>query len=688
MFQDGTSDFLPKLPSLSRAFASLPDNSEETHDDSKRVKDQSQLNFLLIGTCDGNMYLSVFGLFSCGVTNINSYMSTNDKKKYTSVLNAELSADMKSMFVLVAVDAEKFYPEPMKEENEIPKKDYTRVPVKGKKKLPILSSIKISNYQEKYKRRELKLVILDTRILSSRSRELHALSQKQGHIISLMDYLSETMRSIIEAWENIYLLEIESKLSKHAESLPESSLSADLLELLLFGAPTDSLGDFLLNEVNDKAIKKLGHSIELSHSNIQKLILKHLLSVGQNLAYHLAEMKGMAKLSDRFKVLGLEEEAVAEAFSAAGAFLIKSTEVQLVIDESMKRYKAFFRWLYAIILRFADDRVPDLTMSDINQQDLDFIAEYLQKLDIQTDEDGFTKRHCFLDRLGQYLDNRDLTTPSESENDNQWQKLLEVNPCLQNHCSVVKRCKNTSLVQQHEHLEKALSKVFRTPEYAIGNMFQLKKIVNIADTSFKKITMCSVDDNTIIISFIKLTSPLVFHMVKVAAEGNSCEAELKTVTFKSEDRLVMKCLDVQFYHSESLSVLFEEQDDNKNAVIAQIKSKYIYENCCSLIDADVLKNSIAVRQIPDFVASNFAVSGSRKVAVVLSSGRRKVRLFEMEAEDEDEEEEMSPIDPAPSMIGVQKEGSLSEANGVLVVKLPQNNGTECEEDSVIEIECS
>lgn len=678
---------MPKLPSLSRAFASLPDNSEETHDDSKRVKDQSQLNFLLIGTCDGNIYLSVFGLFSCGVTSINSYMSTDEKEKHTSVLNAELSADMKSLFLLVGVDDEKFYPEPMKEENEIPKKDYTRLPVKGKKKSPILSSVKIPNHQEMYKKRELKLVILDTRILSSRSRELHALSQKQGHIISLMDYLSETMRSIIEAWENIYLLEIESKLSKHAESLPESSLSADLLELLLFGAPTDSLGDFLLNEVNDKAIKKLGHSIELSHSNIQKLILKHLLSVGQNLAYHLAEMKGMAKLSDRFKVLGLEEEAVAEAFSAAGAFLIKSTEVQLVIDESMKRYKAFFRWLYAIILRFADDRVPDLTMSDINQQDLDFIAEYLQKLDIQTDEDGLTKRHCFLDRLGQYLDNRDLTTPSESENDNQWQKLLEANPCLQNHCSVVKRCKNTSLVQQHEHLKNAISKVFRTPEYAIGNMFRLKKIVNIAETSFKKITMCSVDDNTIIISFIELTSPLVFKMAKVSAEGNNCEAELKTVTFKSED-IVMKCLDVQFYHSETLSVLFEEQDDNKNAVIAQVKSKYIYENDCSSIDAEVLKNCVAVRQIPDFVASNFAVSGSRKVAVVLSSGRRKVRLFEMEAEDEDEEEEMSSIDPVPGVIGVQKEGSLSDANGVLVVKLPQNNDTECEEDSVIEIESS
>lgn len=617
-------------------------------------------------------------------------MTTNEGGKNTSVLNAEMSPDMKSLFLLVAVDEEKFYADTMDEENgtvkvdscDVPKEenadklvsDQEKTETKGvpeavnheslksescneneKDKLndkPSLS--KASTDRKTFRKRAIKVVILDTRVLSSRSRELHALSLKHGHIISLLDYLEQTMRSIIEAWENIYLLEIESKLSKHAESMPEGTLSADFLELLLFGVPSESLEKFLMKELNDKGIKKLGHSIELSHSNIQKLILKHLLSVGQSLAYHLAEMKGMSKLTDRFKVLGLEEETVAKAFSAAGAFLIKATEVQLVIDESMKRYKAFFRWLYAIILRITDDRIPDLTMTDINQQDLEFIADYLHKLDVISDEGGIRKRHCHLDRLGQYLVNRDLTTPADSEQKNHWQKLLEDNPCLQNHYSIIEKIKHTSLVQQHDHLKEAIDNVFKTPEYAIGNMFQLKKIINIANVACNRLCMSLVEDHTILVSLIEGYAPDFFQLYQIPVDENRTDVKSKFVSFKSEKSVVMKCVDVQFYLPEILSILLEEGDENKNAVIVQMMTKPIYGNSSDTIDGNTLTGSIETRQIPDLVASSFAVNGFRKVAIVLSESRRKVRLFEMEAEDDEEEEDISQVESQSSFSETQK----------------------------------
>lgn len=570
-------------------------------------------------------------------------MPPDKHKKHVSVLNAEMSHDMKSVFLLVAVDSKKLNMETMNEENEGSPKGTEEAHANDKtenkaQETPVEgAAAEQCVVQDSSAKRELTMVILDTRVLSSRSRELHALSLKHGHIISLLDYLSQTMRSIIEAWENIYLLEIESKLSKHAESLPEGSLSADLLELLLMGVPSEPLENFLLKELNDKAIKKLGHSIELSHSNIQKLILKHLLSVGQSLAYHLAEMKGMAKLTDRFKVLGLEEETVAEAFGAAGAFLIKSTEVQLVIDESMKRYKAFFKWLYAIILRISDDRIPDLTMTDINQQDLELIADYLNKLDVASGSDG-SKKHSFLDRLGQYLVNEDLTTPSEC--DNQWQKLLDANPCLQDHYSIIKRNKATSLVQQHNILKQAINNVFKTPEHAIGNMFQMKRVISLLETESKNLSMSLVDDNMSLVSLIEDTAPNYVQLIQVLADGEEYSVKRRMVSFKSDDTKPMKCLDAQFYLPEILSVLLEEPDENRTAVISQVMTKPIYESSSDVVDGRSLGDSVVLRQIPDMVASSFAVSGTRKVAIVLSMSRRKVRLFEMEAEDEEEEDEM------------------------------------------------
>lgn len=662
---------------MSRTFGSLSESNEENFDDTLKIKDQTQLNFLLIGTSDGNLHLSVFGLFSCGMMNINKYMTTNENDKYTSVLKAEMSRDMKVLFLLVAVDEEKFHAETMEEENgsnkvenavnatgdNIDKKDNIEMAIENSvETLSSGSKLCTANVNDKHsvkidkppQIREIRVVILDTRILSSRSRELHALSLKQGQTICLLDYLERTMSSIVEAWENIYLLEIESKLSKHAESQPEGSLSADFLELLLFGVPSESLENFLLKDLNDKGIKKLGHSIELSHSNIQKLILKHLLSVGQCLAYHLAEMKGMSKLTDRFKVLGLEETAVSKAFSAAGAFLIKSTEVQLVIDESMKRYKAFFRWLYAIIIRITDDRIPDLTMTDINQQDLEFIADYLYKLDIVTDKDGVTKRHCNLDRLGQYLVNEELTKPPDCDRNNLWQKLLEDNPCLQNHFSIIEKNKYMSLVQQHEHLKKAIQNVFKTPEHAIGNMFQLKQIVTIANLACSRISMSLVEDHTLHVSLIEGHTPDYFQVYKVFVDGTRLDVKSKSVPIKSEKAVLMKCIDVKFYLPEVLSILLEEGDENKNAVIVQVTTNTIFGIRSDSNDRNKLENFIETREIPDMVASSFAVSGLRKVSIVLSESRRKVRLFEMEAEDDEEEEDTSQMETQSSFVESQK----------------------------------
>lgn len=48
----------------------------------------------------------------------------------------------------------------------------------------------------------------------------------------------------MEAWETV-LLEMDNKLTKYANQQPEGSLSADFLELLVFGYATHEIEDFL-----------------------------------------------------------------------------------------------------------------------------------------------------------------------------------------------------------------------------------------------------------------------------------------------------------------------------------------------------------------------------------------------------------------------------------------------------------
>lgn len=86
-----------------------------------------------------------------------------------------------------------------------------------------------------------------------------------------MDYLSRTLMAISEAWETI-LLEMDEKLARYAETNPPGGVAADFLELLMIGIPTPNLESFLLRDLTEKGLKKLGHSIEMCYSNIQVIM--------------------------------------------------------------------------------------------------------------------------------------------------------------------------------------------------------------------------------------------------------------------------------------------------------------------------------------------------------------------------------------------------------------------------------
>uniref|UniRef100_A0A0K8RBT8 Anaphase-promoting complex subunit 4 n=1 Tax=Ixodes ricinus TaxID=34613 RepID=A0A0K8RBT8_IXORI len=116
----------------------------------------------------------------------------------------------------------------------------------------------------------------------------------------------------------------------------------------MFGTPSDALEKFLLHDLTEKGLKKLGHSIDLCYCNIQKYVLKHLQTVTEALYFHFCDLRGMARWEERFGPIGLSEAAVANVLQCTGAFLMKLMELLQVIDSSMRNFRAFFRWLYAV----------------------------------------------------------------------------------------------------------------------------------------------------------------------------------------------------------------------------------------------------------------------------------------------------------------------------------------------------
>lgn len=69
-----------------------------------------------------------------------------------------------------------------------------------------------------------------------------------------------------------------------------------------------------------------------------------------------------------------------EASLNAGAFLIKSLELQQVIEQSNRDFKIFWGWLYGCIVRLMEESMPE-DIAAVSQQDTIYLAEFLNTFD-------------------------------------------------------------------------------------------------------------------------------------------------------------------------------------------------------------------------------------------------------------------------------------------------------------------
>lgn len=624
---DDASTFLQKPPSTTAGYKNQ--GNEDNVKSCKEIQEPNQLNMLIVGYGSGCIFLSIFGRYHYGTIPL-AQVAKDEGGDY-KVLDINLSDDF-SVMQVVYLD-------------------------------------KVTN--------NILLSLINTSVLSAYAEEMFLVANRHGQVMQLVSYLDQTMTSITEAWEHI-LLEMDTKMANYAASVPEGGVSADLLELLMLGVPSDDLALFLLQELTAKGLKKFGSSVELSYSTIQKLVLKQLNIVGQHLTYYLSELRGLTRIPDRYKILGLEENTVTEAIRACCAFLNKSLELQQVIDVSMRNYKAFFRWLFVVIVRLLDEQTPSEIVK-INQQELGHIAEFLYSFDnvqAENNEVSSEKPVKFnLERLGQYLQDQELTKIPDDE-DGPWQKFLKDNSCLLKDNETIfsmSEFKRFSLVQQQTFLKNAIQKVFEVANKDIGKHFSVLYNVKchenrVESRFYNNLRLSQIFDpnqQRFMMAFVDSMNKNEICFVSTNIKEKTCSASAIKYYFSAnmlrdsnkeqvDFQQNMSVLDLQFYSSDYLSVLLEHPHSNESSIFIQlplkvaidnasdfnIKSKsFVFNDKTMSKNLSVLLDQDVYKVLDKMDGYRIAVSGGRKVAVVLSKTFRKVRVFEMEVDGEDEEEE-------------------------------------------------
>lgn len=489
--------------------------------------------------------------------------------------------------------------------------------------------------------------------------DVYDLAFKHDQLLSSLDYLDQTMKNILETWENVSLMEMELKLSSYSPEDPEV-VSTDLLDLLIYGVLSERMELFLKKDLTDKGIKKIGLSIESSHTNVQKLVVKQLSEVTNQILFQLVEISGMSL--KKYECLGLTKHSVEKALRSANIFLIKCNEVQIVIEESLTCYKLFFKWLYGMMIKLNDENtVGDPSLTETSQQELNLLAEYIYNLGENARANNYK-----LDRVGQYFLDQDLEFPYDTQN--QWWSLLKENPCLEENSLIVPALKKSSLTQQFNTLKNDLVAIFAQHKtffektfllynnVRLDNQSNTKSVhkVTMVDLPNHKLLVCCMDHNAYDFGFYEL----------MAYDDNREVMHRSTNVFYMSDKTKQMIHDIQFYSQDHLSVLTETVDPaggNHNSLFLQLSTNSTRGHC-STDGLGVYKigregeggdedlgggdssqrqhsDDFTCRVIENMPVTSFAVSGTRKVAVLLSQSRHKVRLFEMEVDDDDEEEE-------------------------------------------------
>ncbi|XP_067657948.1 anaphase-promoting complex subunit 4-like isoform X2 [Haliotis asinina] len=471
----------------------------------------------------------------------------------------------------------------------------------------------------------------------------------------------------------------------------------------------EELEQFLQHELTEKGLKKLGHSIETSYSNIQKLVVKHLQSVSQALVYHLSELRGMSLWYDKFGVLGLDTTDLQKAVQLAGSFVLNTSQLQQVIDGSIKNFKAFFRWLYVVILRLSNEQ-PPAELSKMTQHDVNFVAEFLRDNFTQFspeannlfgESDSGKKSGFKLEKVGQYLKKENLSSPPDTSN-NPWQQYLNASTFHADSPVLYPVDSNHSLVQLQEQLVELMNTtVFHKPAVVIGQSLHcvctnhLFTLTRPEDSTPRKPVFCQFTDVERQRCYTVFTADFLpcdkFLVLQQPTDPNRTDTESGILTVSigtlassnpnssatsDQERCSQHTvLDIAYYDPTSLSLLLQEEGEDGRPVLLQLSmsilnsSKFTKlattENIASLnnineLDIGNLVSEHSYRHLENMKAHSFAVSGTRKTATVLFSSKRRVRIFLMDAEEEEDEDDEEDITHGEGEIDKSQTESQSE----------------------------
>lgn len=514
--------------------------------------------------------------------------------------------------------------------------------------------------------------LLDSRILYENHLQVKMISTKFGMLFSMLSALKGVIKEMEELWEDI-LVEMDQKFQLYAlekysnntnpinnsnkpqnGNANDSSLVNDFMLLYAFGTCSDHFKNFLLQELTDKGLKKLEISVENYYSNIQRLLSGNFHQIALCMFYHLNELYGMTKWSDKFKAFSITEQLINDVLNNCASLILKAQELNSVIEQNMREIKIFFKWLHASIIHLGDDQSAT-DMIRFNEEMENSILDFIQS----TFKDAQTIN---MEKVGQYLKHDNLKAQINEENS--WQSFLKTKLTHKENQYLYLNKREKSLIGCFEEFKQTLNDCFKSQAISSQQPFSFIKQYNIhkfnsTQDADEMLMSYKCIQNTMITGLLMAKANNECYILKHSVSSDpEVKAYILNLSSHTIDLSQISLQDVYIYGENSVTLLGTDNKTSSNTYLIQlslqttptssssdlIEVTSYSENVKSpretnllMIKAEKLSATSIVKCIKKLKSSCLCVSSSRKVAALLSSHRNRVKIFELEVDDDDDE---------------------------------------------------
>lgn len=220
----------------------------------------------------------------------------------------------------------------------------------------------------------LSLVTVETPLLAGGRAELYALTQHCHAVTRLLDHARGSLALVGQHWEDGFgglfdriatrLLELlrvrdpgggglnfltgvedtEDEKKERDERL-WGLARRDLVNLFSCGRMSEVLRQFLMRDMNPNTAKKLQRTLGTTVAEVIAVLEERVSASVQLLCFHLSELRGLARWSDRYTRLGLSEEGISALIKECQDLLQRVGDFRRAVDEAAVTFGAFIRWI-------------------------------------------------------------------------------------------------------------------------------------------------------------------------------------------------------------------------------------------------------------------------------------------------------------------------------------------------------